>query len=72
MSERHISQKQDQMLALLALSWCLSASRPLDGLVDELLRSKHADHLTRLRKVSLSLDSVPPHVCLFSGSICSF
>ena len=44
-------QKQDQMLALLALSWCMSASRPLDGLVDELLRSKHSDHLARLRKV---------------------
>jgi translation initiation factor 3 subunit L len=45
-----ISKKQDQMLALLAMCTCMTSPRHLDGLLEDLLRDKHSDHLARLRK----------------------
>ncbi len=43
------AKKQDQMLALLAVCTCMSSPRHLDGLLEDLLREKHSDHLARLR-----------------------
>src|SRR5690606_39101069 len=45
-----ILKKQDQMLSLLAMSISLVAKTHVDGMLDELLRDKHSDHLSRLRK----------------------